>query len=124
MYETYPHPPTPRTPRTPQPTLSLRKGRASWTLYSSAPLTAGCSWHRFETTVDFAHPGLGSRPDPIQRAWSHLEAKWGMAATQQGGTPRPPRPLELRSALLGWLRKLSPRTPLANSEIRSQQGRR
>ena len=110
MYETYPHPPTP------QPTLSIQVSRFSQDYelqdedgYVHAKIALGT---------------LAQGPDPIQRAWSHLEAKWGMAATQQGGTPRPPRPLELRSALLGWLRRILPPAPPLQAEIRSQQGRR
>jgi len=44
---------------------------------------------------------VDSRPDPIRRAWSHLEAKWGMADKQEATAPRTPRPLVTRKGY-GW----------------------
>ena len=48
--------------------LSIRRN----SLYATGG-ASGCCWRQF---VVFAP--VDSRPDPIRRAWNHLEAKWAM----------------------------------------------
>ena len=40
-------------------------------------------------------------PDPIRRAWSHLEAKWGMQRTQEPTVNQDPCPPETLNGF-GW----------------------
>ena len=110
MYETYP---TPRPPAPPQQTLSIQVSRFSQDYelqdedgYVHAKIPLGT---------------LAQGPDPIQRAWSHLEAKRGMAAQQEA--PAPPRPCtpDKPKGLLGWVRSLG--TP-QSAPGASYEGRR
>ena len=45
--------------------------------------------------------GFVQRPDPIRRAWSHLEATWGMQRTQEPTVNQDPCPPETLNGF-GW----------------------
>ena len=103
MYSPY-NPPL--YPRTPLATLAICASRYSM----DYELQDGDGY--VQVTVPLG--SIDQRPGPIQRAWSRLEAKWGMAALEQGGSPAPPRPLSAS------VDPRPPQTPGASSENGSQ----
>ena len=64
--------------------LAIRRDIDAYVLVAGEMITETCSWHRTECRVLFGT--MSTRPDPVQRAWGRLEAKWGDART--AGTPR------------------------------------
>lgn len=68
-------------------TLTIRTAASGHCLFASEGINDSASWHRWVCNVEFG--AVSTRPDPVTRAWDHLEAKWGMASTPNGTVPAP-----------------------------------
>lgn len=102
-------------------TLAIVKNRAGATYHLVSAQPIGYGSQRLGLLEAFVPFGsFSTRPDPIQRSWQHLEAKWGMAGKQE--PPVPPRPCtpEKPKGLLGWVRSLATTQadPGASCEVR------
>ena len=66
--------------------LAIRRDIDAYVLVAGEMITETCSWHRTECRVLFGT--MSTRPDPVQRAWGRLEAKWGMHGRLERPAPK------------------------------------